>query len=676
MITNNDVKILASERLTDAPDGGGRATGTAIEDNQINNLFPDISRLDRTAGRINLRKVFAGVSTSTSDRYLGAHAILVRGPSDPRVSVLLFNTGSQTDTRAAARNMVENYMAPASVATFELLGNQLAGQRAIVGVQRPELPIPEVGEVFQLVKSGANQFVRVTSVETTIETYTYAYSGSNWVDFTRRRMVLGISSPLISGFPGGEPIPSGTSGTSTVSGDPKSQVLSTQVADAARYYGISKVLDPVLQGSVSVRVESIYSQLVPSTTKENALTSMLAGYEKGMTVVSGTPRTIAVNAVATVAGTSRTFLGTGCAIGSLSLSIGGGVYTDDRAGTLKYVSGTNWMSSGTIDYQSGEIVMNRIGSPQVGAGTATYTPGASFLGDAVTFAEKIQLGNRGYVYTLNLASALPRPGTLTVSFMTLGKWYDLRDNGRGELVGLGAGSVDFATGAVQLTLSALPDVDSALVYSYVSQADFALTRHTGIVPPAQLKVAQQLDTKGIRPSSMVVSYVAGGVAKTLTDNGLGVLTGDGTGVVVYATGYVELALSQTPDSGTGVTYSFEEGALVESLITSFSTDSGGMSTFTIAGAPLKPGSVQIQFTVERKSGYGPSVKHDTLRAESGVSEDNVLMTVRDNGSGGWVGRTGTINYTTGACWLETERDYSYNTYTYKVPKNDMFSLIR
>lgn len=535
MINNNDVKILASERLTDATDGGGRATGTAIVDNQMNNVFKDISRLDRTTGRIALRKLFAGVVTQTNDAYLGAHAILTEPTVDPRVSVLLFDTGSQTDTRDNARNMIENYMAPASVATFELLGNQLSGQRAIVGVQRSELPIPEVGEVFQLVKTGGNQFVRITSVESTIETFTYAYGSGTWTDFTRRRMVMEISSPLTMMFPGGEPIPSGTSAVSTVSGDPKSQVLSTQVADAARYYGISRVVSNVDQGAFTVQVDSIYSQLVPSTTKENALTSLLAGYERGMTVVSGTPRTISVNAVSTTGGSSRTFLGTGCALGTLNLSIGGGVYTDDKSGNLKYVSGTNWLSSGTIDYQSGEIVMNKTGSAQTGAGTVTYTPGASFLGDAVTFAEKIELGNRGYVYTLNLSAALPRPGTLVVSFMTLGKWYELRDNGRGELVGLGTGLIDFASGSVQLTLSALPDVGSALVYSYVSQADFALTRHTGVVPPAQLKVAEQLDTKGIRPGSMVVTYTSGGATKTLTDNGLGVLTGDGAGTVSYAT---------------------------------------------------------------------------------------------------------------------------------------------
>ncbi|HBP0761431.1 TPA: hypothetical protein L5Q55_005865, partial [Pseudomonas aeruginosa] len=63
-ITVDDVKLLKSQRLTDEDDGGGRATGQAVVDREIHNLFPDISRLDRTIGRINLRKAFAGISSN------------------------------------------------------------------------------------------------------------------------------------------------------------------------------------------------------------------------------------------------------------------------------------------------------------------------------------------------------------------------------------------------------------------------------------------------------------------------------------------------------------------------------------------------------------------------------------------------------------------------------------
>ena len=41
----------------------------------------DISQLDRTYGRVSLRKVFAVVQTANTDTYLGAHIILTDPPT-------------------------------------------------------------------------------------------------------------------------------------------------------------------------------------------------------------------------------------------------------------------------------------------------------------------------------------------------------------------------------------------------------------------------------------------------------------------------------------------------------------------------------------------------------------------------------------------------------------------
>src|SRR5690606_26422635 len=141
-------KLLKSQRLTDEEDGGGRATGEAITDGEMNNLFPDISRLDRTLGRISLRKVFAGVMTDNADPYLGAHSIVTESPADPRVSVLLFNTDSQTDERRDARTLIEGYVVPSTMAQFDLLGGQCAGQRASPGIQRQAARRRAAGDAY------------------------------------------------------------------------------------------------------------------------------------------------------------------------------------------------------------------------------------------------------------------------------------------------------------------------------------------------------------------------------------------------------------------------------------------------------------------------------------------------------------------------------------------------
>ena len=80
-ITNNDVKLFESQRLTDEEDGGGRVTGRKVIDGNVNNLFQDISRIDRSMGDMALRKAFIGIGIDNNDTYLGSH--LIGGPVKP-----------------------------------------------------------------------------------------------------------------------------------------------------------------------------------------------------------------------------------------------------------------------------------------------------------------------------------------------------------------------------------------------------------------------------------------------------------------------------------------------------------------------------------------------------------------------------------------------------------------
>ncbi len=69
-INKENIKLFASQRLTDEDDGGGRATGNVVTDGQVNNLFRDISRIDRTVGDVSMRKGLWGGSTDNTDPYL------------------------------------------------------------------------------------------------------------------------------------------------------------------------------------------------------------------------------------------------------------------------------------------------------------------------------------------------------------------------------------------------------------------------------------------------------------------------------------------------------------------------------------------------------------------------------------------------------------------------------
>jgi len=667
-ILATDVKLLKSQRLTDEEDGGGRATGQAVADDEINNLFPDISRLDRTTGRINLRKVFAGVSTTNSDTYLGAHAIVTKAPADPRVSVLLFNTKSQTDERNEAKSSIENYLVPSTVASFDLLGDQHPGQRAIVGIQRVEQAMPETGEVYQLISGLVTQYVRVDAVEPSIEEFAYE-SNATFIMYTRRRVSMSISSALEFKFPGGQPLPSGTSNLN-INGEKKSVVLATVVADSARYYGISKLAAAVAVGDINLTVDSVYAQLVPSAIKESALVNQVGGPRTRHVIASSTiDRTAALTFASAGTGVSRAFLTTGTVRRSVTLSINGGVYTDDGTGKLNVSGASAGFTNISIDYETGEINAYRA-SVFTGSASATYRPGVAATGQAITGMIEIDLASRGFAYTLNLADAKLRPGTLVISFMALGRWYDLTDTGAGVLVGEGSGSVDFATGSVSLSLNALPDVGTALLYSYIGQMadNYVVRTGSGAAPTGEIR--HRLPHDGILPGSVVVTTRQGGIEKTLIDNGDGTLSGaGGSGIIYYADGNLRLSLTATQDADSTIEFAYQVGEAAALINTTLSggPDAGGLLTGTIPGAPLKPGTVQFNWQVAQKS------RTPVLSAWDRWSSDDATVTVysgtvslersiNDNSTGGWPGLAGSLNYTTGEFSLVVEAQYSYPEY--------------
>lgn len=91
-IETKDLVIYKSERLTDNSDGGGKYSGVVVQDGISNNLFNDVSEMDRTMGDVSMRKVFPAVTTEDTDLLMGATVFVSELPEDPNVSALLFST--------------------------------------------------------------------------------------------------------------------------------------------------------------------------------------------------------------------------------------------------------------------------------------------------------------------------------------------------------------------------------------------------------------------------------------------------------------------------------------------------------------------------------------------------------------------------------------------------------
>jgi hypothetical protein len=276
-----------------------------------------------------------------------------------------------------------------------------------------------------------------------------------------------------------------------------------------------------------------------------------------------------------------------------------GPYFDDGAGNMRLgsVFGT---ISGTVDYQNGLISVLAI-SGWGGSETVTYTPACAISKLSQTLQQPVTQSTRGYVYNATL-HPIPTPGNLQVSFRAIGKWYTLSDDGSGALVGdtgIGTGSVNFATGTVSVTLGALPDIGSSVLYAWGGDSEFEI--RTGDVAIETPIVTAAL-SHDCTPGTLTVTWTSGGITKTATDNH-GFFTGDAAGTVSYTDashgpGSFRLKPALLPDPTTVFPATYNDQSVSSTADETFTpTASGGFINITAAGAPVRPGSAWVSLTV-------------------------------------------------------------------------------
>jgi hypothetical protein len=430
-ILKSDIKLQASERLTDYDDGGGSMTGNEVVSGELNNLFPDISRLDRVYGRVSLRKCFPAIMTDNQDMYYGSHAIITDPPADDNVYVTMFTTDDFEDVRSNAQDRMESYITIAEQMQLYLMNDQLEGQRAITCFQLPTATYPEVSETICLNDGNTTQYVRLTGIEVSTQQFTLTDNTT----FLARVIIYDLSAPLQKTF-------SGESPTNKYISNPSTKLHKTVVSDASRYYGVSKVTEAISQGDSSFKVDTIYNQLVPTSQIESPLVDQIAG--GGMTTMYAKGVAGSMTFSESRSNSSpNIYLPDGVLPGSLDINIAGYDFTDVN-GKLVPVDGDGGFE-GVVDYANGNITI--VGSSWSGTVSLSATPAFPVYESPYTTSLVIELENRSYNYTPNL-QPLPRPGTIYVDYMAQGKWYRLYDDGRGILTadedGLGTGTIDYA----------------------------------------------------------------------------------------------------------------------------------------------------------------------------------------------------------------------------------------
>lgn len=631
-ILSGDIKLLASQRLTDTPDGGGRVTGHEIVSGEHNSLFPDVSDLDRAYGVVNLRKAFLTVQTDDTDTYYGANTTVLLPPSDPNVGLCLMSTKDHHDTRDAARDVLERYLARGPKWRGFLYDTQLEGQRAIRFFQRVEVRLPEVGETLVLVgnegKAGEfEQYVRVLEVTQQLAKFQIPGVG----EFTRNVVTCKLADPLRYTFEGEQPTPY------DVVTNLKTALRETVVADAANYFATTKLAENAAFGAMQVKAKTIFTQLVPAARSETPAVDLTAAGELASLVDSG-KALVTFSTVASIAPSRGLFLGTGVKPGTLSITIGAATITD-KGGEL-VVAGS---VIGAIDYGRGQLEFNAQCPNYGGASkSVSFWPAARPSRIADTAQIEIKANNRGYAYTITLQPT-PAPGTLTVSFMAQGKWYDLKDNGRGELFGAdrsyGTGMANLATGSVMLTLGALPDVDTAILFSWATPVNYTNRSSQAI---SISKSAWQLPHTGITPKSLILTW---GDGKTANDAvGDGRIRGDITGTIDYAEGIIDLEHITLPALGQEYVAQYQYGEPVTErhiepprlstpgqvghLSITLDGDGGGALNLT-------PGSVRVKFNAL----YNIVAASEQILS---IEKKDPIITLQDDGQGNLKDASGNV----------------------------------
>ena len=624
-ILEGDIKLLKSAVMADTTDGGGAMTGVSVLDGQSNNLFPDTSEVDRALGRVNMRKVFGVAHTSNTDTLLGAHAIITDAPDDPLVHCALMRASGWSDTRDTAKDTIERYLVKGPRLTCRLLDMHYAGSMSLrVWSPTASLELPAGGEaVVLLAPDGTEQYVRVLRISAR---GVQQFVGSTDKIFTAQVATLELGQALTHDFKGHPTTWKDSDGDSSFA-----KMHATSPAIGAQFYGVKPLGVSAHVGDSSATVSGgVFTPLVPSATVETPIIDQYPYVGKGaLSLTAMSAATLVLGAGDTshvIQGGSVLTLASPLEPKSLQLTINGVAFTDAGDGTL--LRGATVV--GAVNYQSGVITFTA-GGPEFGyMGALTYRPATQASVSAFNTDLIITSVNQGLGFT-NVFQPPPAPMSFSLSYMAQGRWYTLRDNGVGKLVGddssYGVGSIDYTTGSMAVTLGAIPDIGSSLIADW---GDPSSARKVSAALPSALYTSLALPA-GTKALGIIVSWNSRGTTYTATTDAGGVLSGGATGRLAGQA--LEIEPISFPDGDFTVTRTY-----VDTTDAAFSTVSDGHYV-AIPGKPVVPGTVKGTVYLE---GYAVH-----------VADTNGEL--RGNHFGIYV-KVGSVDYITGSLNLQSLAD--------------------
>lgn len=584
-IQSDDIKLLRSAVMADVPEGGGAATGIEVVDGQSNNIFPDTSSDDRASGRFRLRKVFGAAHTLDTDLLLGASFAVLSPPEDPLVHVNLVEVDEWFSERTDATDMIERYLVKGARLLSRVQDVHYAGALLLQLYNiAPGTSFPEPGDTIVVRNpSGQEQYVRV--LKTTLSTALVFLGNemrtinlcscelSNELEFDLQGRAIQLDDP-----------PAATTAVA----------YSTTPSVGARFYGVKPLGIAAQIGDRSVTTDGgIFSPIVPAATVEEPIVDVYPLVPRpSLSRTAAAPLVLPAQSLALGPGTVLR-LPTAAEPATVTFTHGATAFTSNNAGEV--LQGTTVV--GTVDYRNGLLTMSG-SAPSYGTASLTlsYRPATVVGALAHSARQEITTNNQGLAWVFAFDPP-PAPGTLVVSYMAQGRWYTLEEDGTGRLAGAdssyGSGTISFQTGSLALSLGAIPDVGSDIIFLWGDAATAQAATGLPTRAWAAIPLAEQP-----QPGTLTFEWSRGGTTYNASVDAAGVVTGP--------------AQVQEVERLDGGTYRvlFSPDTMPEGLITvgyqsaaeNATFVNNGAGSYTLSGAPITAGSLRFNLFATASGG--------------------------------------------------------------------------
>lgn len=444
-----DIKLLASDTMSDTLDSGGQFSTTDIS-SSVHTIFDKVSEVSRAGGSLSIRKIFAGVSTQTTDKLYGGKLLLNKIPPSSKIQVTLYRSIDWFDRLTTFKDTLTGSLVPSDLYPGYLYGDHAKGSVFLSIYQLNPSVSLKVGDVLCL-DSIAKQYVKVTSLAKVTKTFKESTG-----DLSVTLLTLGINTPLRSTFKG--------ESISTVDFNPTTTIRVTRSNSSWRGYSSKELTASVSAGASMLKVGSIYNYITPQYAIDTHVSSLLV--DGTFSKVSGTsPETYIVNETWTPGSTH--YLASSVTPATLTLVSGGVTISESGDGVLKISSTV----VGSVDYDAGRVFLLTSASTITGPITVSFTPLAVPTATNIFFdTHRLQVSGASSMVWATRLQTLPTPGTLKIHYLSLGKWYTLSDDANGKVYGLvnnlGTGTVNYSNGSVSLNLGLVPDDGFSILFTW------------------------------------------------------------------------------------------------------------------------------------------------------------------------------------------------------------------